>query len=442
MGNMNESETTNPETVNATEQMPQALPTESLQSSAARTSGFDNPPVPSAAPSSTQTTPIEAVSTDPVSVPAPSTGVTDSDESESNSEEQAPTPALASSPLPSSSPIAIPKPQGYVHPLIEMVNKGVSEADMICMLESFCGRQQVGTRPDGQPIYEVVDQTDYIGPVLQVFSYCSTNSKGQVVEWLLSNFVPLQVSYDNNFCFFQCLQYSSRASDGSLMADLLVRHESFFPSLQVLENLMSRSRTDLVKVCMSSPYLRGDLSTYRFTIAAYVDANQPDKISTLLNLIKQRESGQDLPIPDEIYPNPRLVQAQAQVPVPESMPVSESAPAPESMPIPAVYPPTGGYDDEEPILGEQITTGTAVCHAGLCISPPAPQRVGEPEPALVMSSARAGSPWSRACPISTPITIPISISNSQALEGQDVDPETKAYVSIPSPTRTEEPAEF
>ena len=196
----------------------------------------------------------------------------------------------------------ITKKSSYVHPFIDMITRNCSEAEMINTLQAFCGRIEVGTDSNNRLIYEAVDQTEFIGPVLQVFSYCANNGKKSVVEWLTKNFVPLQVSYDNNYCYFECLRWGHHD-----IADIIVMHESFCPDMQVLENLLSKNKYAHFKHCMASPYHRNDLYTYRFTFMHYVDTNEYAKIINLLQKIKQRLAGQTVEISDKIYPNPRFV---------------------------------------------------------------------------------------------------------------------------------------
>ena len=211
----------------------------------------------------------------------------------------------------SSSPVSVPKQTAikratYVHPFIDMINRNCSEAEMINTLQAFCGRVEVGTDQYGRSIYESVDQIEFTAPVLQVFSYCACNGKKSVVDWLVNNFVPLQVSYDNNHCFFECLRWKHYD-----IADMIARHESFNPSVEALENLLSRNKYADFGKCMLSPYLRGDFHTYRFTFQYYINNNQFSNANSLFQNIKQRTTNPDLVISDEVYPNPRLAQ-QAQ----------------------------------------------------------------------------------------------------------------------------------
>lgn len=208
-------------------------------------------------------------------------------------------------------PITISKnirKQPFVHPFIDMIYKDYSEEKMINMLQAFCGRIEIERDQYDRPIYEIVDQTEFIAPVLQVFSHCANNGKKEVVQWLVDNFVPLQVSYDNNYCFFECLKWKNYE-----IVDIIVDHESFYPSMEVLENLISRSKYAQIKKCMTSPYLQDDFGKYRFTIMHYVDNNQFVDINNLFMKIKQKLNNQQITIDDIVYPNPRLPKISSDV---------------------------------------------------------------------------------------------------------------------------------
>lgn len=212
-----------------------------------------------------------------------------------------------------------PRPK-YVHPFISMIERNSSEAEMINTLQAFCGRVQIGCDQYGRPIYEAVDQTEFIGPVLQVFSYCATNGRKNVVQWLLDNFVPLQVSYDNNFCYHECSRWKHLD-----IADMLCCHESFVPEVSILFNLLERSRYNVFRTCIQSPHLRGDFQTYRYTFLRYIDTSDYEAVKSLLSKINQRISGQTVEITDTVYPNPRLVpQQNSQTIVAEPVPTNDT----------------------------------------------------------------------------------------------------------------------
>ncbi len=142
----------------------------------------------------------------------------------------------------------------FVHPFITMIDKNVPESEMVNTLCAFVGPTEFGQDTNGNTIYESVDQTEFIAPVLQVFSFCASNGRKQVVQWLIENFVPLDVSYDNNFCYTESLRWSH-----SDIADMIACHESFRPNMEILENLISRKKYDVFKKCMTSPYITGTL---------------------------------------------------------------------------------------------------------------------------------------------------------------------------------------
>lgn len=191
---------------------------------------------------------------------------------------------------------AKPYKSDYIHPLIEMINRHHSESEMINMLETYCGTKLVGVDEFGNNIYEYVDQLSFFGPVMEVFAHCSGYGKKSVLIWLLEKYVPLDVSYDNNFCYFESLRYSHYT-----VTEMIVNHESFHPSLEVLENLLSRNKYELFNKCMSSPHLKGDLYTYRYTFQYYIINKQYQNINVLLQNINKRLTGQEIEISDKIY---------------------------------------------------------------------------------------------------------------------------------------------
>lgn len=211
-----------------------------------------------------------------------------------------PAPPISAVPVPSTTP------KSRNHPFFDMIDRNCSEAEMINMLQAFCGRTQVGTDQVGRPIYDVVDQLDFLAPVMQVFSYCATNGRRSVAQWILTNFVPLQVSYDNNFCYFDCLKYGFID-----IADMIAQHESFNPTFQALQNMLERQKYPLFMKCMSSPYLTSDMNTYRYTFMHYLEQSQYSNVVALFDLIKQRANNPSIEITDTVYPNPRLAAAAA-----------------------------------------------------------------------------------------------------------------------------------
>lgn len=259
-----------------------------------------------------------------------STPLLDPDNSSTATNEPQPSvqPSVQSS-VQSSAPTTKRLPQRkptYTHPFIDMINRNCSEAEMVNTLQVFCGRIEVGTDQYGRPIYESVDQIEFTAPVLQVFSYCANNGKKTVVKWLVDNFVPLQVSYDNNYCFFECLRWKHYD-----IADMIVQHESFNPTTEALENLLSRNKYADFRKCMVSPYLRGDMQTYRFTFQHYIDNNQYTNVNNLFQMIKRKLCEPDLQITDQIYPNPRLVQQSQVVQEPQNVEAIEAIEAIEAV---------------------------------------------------------------------------------------------------------------
>lgn len=195
--------------------------------------------------------------------------------------------------------------QKFIHPFIDMINKNCSPAEMINILQAFCGNIQVGKDDKGNTIFETVDQTEFLTAVLQVFCHCATYGKKSVVEWLMKEYIPLQVSYDNNYCYFECLKW-----DQYDIADMLVEHESFVPSMEVLENLLFRQKYEKFKKCMDSPNLPEEVRIYRFTLMHYIDEHQYYNARHLFYSIQKRMKGEKIHIEDWIYPNQKLSQLQ------------------------------------------------------------------------------------------------------------------------------------
>jgi len=207
-------------------------------------------------------------------------------------------------PTPQIIPQPVPKRPAYVHPFIELINRPAPETEIINTLSAFMCCTQIGTDSNGRPIYEEIDQTIFMGPITQVFSYGANNGRMQLTKWILDNYIPLQVSYDNNFCYFESLRWSHFQ-----IADMIAQHESFVPTINVLENFISRNKYDLFKHCMKSPYLRGDLQTYRFTFVKYISDANYVSVQNLLSVIKKKEKDESVIISDTICPNPLLIKS-------------------------------------------------------------------------------------------------------------------------------------
>src|SRR5579872_5767337 len=202
---------------------------------------------------------------------------------------------------------AVYKKSNYIHPFIELINRNAPEDEIIGTLSVFMSSIPLGTDDKGRPIYEAVDQLAFLVPVTQVFAYAANNGKKNLTKWLMDNFVPLRVSEDNNFCYFESLKWNHAE-----IADMIASHESFVPTMTTLESLMSRNRYDVFKKCMRSPHLTGDMQKYRFTFSSYIDNQKYHDVSNLLLKIKNKENGRDVQITDPILPDPRIAMRIAQ----------------------------------------------------------------------------------------------------------------------------------
>lgn len=105
-------------------------------------------------------------------------------------------------------------------PILEYVAKHAAEVDIIAMLAEFCLSNEE---------FESFDQYLIIGPVMILFHRCILENKGQVINWLMKNYYPLQVSYDNNVCYFH-----ARHRGANKIAVSITQHHSFVPTKSIL----------------------------------------------------------------------------------------------------------------------------------------------------------------------------------------------------------------
>ncbi|AAV50818.1 hypothetical protein [Acanthamoeba castellanii mimivirus] len=170
----------------------------------------------------------------------------------------------------------------YVHPVIDLINSNQSENEIIEVLKSFVGTNVVGTNENGQTIYDCVDQVELFGPAMQVFCHCACYGKKDVTDWILKNYVPLQVSYGDNFTFFETQKYKHFD-----ISDMLVKHESFVPSYEVMQNLLSRSKYDLLEHCLNNPNLEKSHIDHYNLFIQYLSNKQYSNINELLVSLKK-----------------------------------------------------------------------------------------------------------------------------------------------------------
>lgn len=187
----------------------------------------------------------------------------------------------------------------YAHPLLELVKKGASSAEIINLLETYCCCRKVGIDENGESIYDVGEQFMIVVPVTQLFSYCVSEGRHDPVVWMMKNYVPLQVSYDNNSFYLECMNHNH-----TYMAGLMVAHESFQPDVQVMEYMLRRGRYDHLKICMMSKKLSSEFCRYRFTMIHYIDHLMYEKVSSLFNRIKENIDDPTVIIPDVEMPDP------------------------------------------------------------------------------------------------------------------------------------------
>ena len=195
----------------------------------------------------------------------------------------------------------------YVHPFITMINEKRSEGEMINTLQAFCGGIEIGTDDNGNSIYEMVDQVEFIAPVLEVFSYCANNEKKQLFNGSVKILYHCKLVMT---IIFVILNVSS--GNITILQILLWHTKALIRTMEVLENLLERNKYAQFKHCMKSPFLLDEMNTYKFTFVHYIDNDQFSNVSNLLRKIKQRLSNKSISITDKIYPNPKLAKLQSQ----------------------------------------------------------------------------------------------------------------------------------
>lgn len=114
----------------------------------------------------------------------------------------------------------IPSKIVNISPLLEYVAKHALESDIIAMLAEFCLSKEQ---------FESFDQYLIIGPVMILFHRCVLENKSQVVSWLMENYYPLQVSYDNNVCYFH-----AKHKELHEITKAITEHHSFVPTKSML----------------------------------------------------------------------------------------------------------------------------------------------------------------------------------------------------------------
>ncbi|AZL89186.1 ankyrin repeat protein [Megavirus baoshan] len=160
----------------------------------------------------------------------------------------------------------------YIHPLIKLINSSTSENEIINTVISYCGIQKISENE-----YDIVDQFELFAPMTQLFCHCACYGKKQVVEWIMNNYIPLNVSYSDNFSYYECLKYGHTS-----IAELIVKHESFNPDATVLINLLDRNKSELFIHCMNNSNLDIALSTVKTSLIENIQLYRFDKIRTFL----------------------------------------------------------------------------------------------------------------------------------------------------------------
>lgn len=184
----------------------------------------------------------------------------------------------------------------YSHPLIQVLQRTHTQEDVIDTLQAFVGNTEAGVNPDGSIVYDVVDQMDYFPQVMEVFAYACGYGHEKIVQWLLDNYVPLDVSYNENQCFIECIRMGHIH-----IAKMIMEHESFNPSVDVL--IAVKNNDEYLRTYLMKPNLDGDLKTYRYTLLNYLENKQYTEIESLLNNIKYEIKIDDVILDEPIEVN-------------------------------------------------------------------------------------------------------------------------------------------
>lgn len=177
----------------------------------------------------------------------------------------------------------------YVNPLFELVKKGKSQQEIIDNLNAYCGTHEI--EGENEPMFEQVDQYEFIAPALQLFTHCACYGMKDVVQWFIDNYVPLQVSYDNNFCYFECLRYGHYD-----IIEMITRHESFEPSFSVMENMLQRSKHHLFMASFNNSNIPSEINDYHYTFRYLMDRSEYQRMRSLFNSLKERHLGNSVKI--------------------------------------------------------------------------------------------------------------------------------------------------
>lgn len=185
-----------------------------------------------------------------------------------------------------STPVSVqskPTNSAYTHPFIECIHNSASEEEMINTMEVFMGTTPADTPISVQPSYYVIDQMEFIVPVLHVFSNAVSIGKLRIIQWLMNNYVPLDVSYDDNFFYKDAIKTNQNDS-----ADLIITHPSFKSDMYVLENLLDRRKYDAFKKLVTKT--DGPIQSRAPTLCTYIDNGEIDNVRNLFNIIQIEES--------------------------------------------------------------------------------------------------------------------------------------------------------
>lgn len=164
------------------------------------------------------------------------------------------------------------------NPFSELVKHNAPDSEIVSMLEIFCGSVEVGHDEAGNAIYEYADQLQVFAYVMSLFVYCCEHDRTQAINWLLTKYAPLQVSYDGNFIFHNAYRKANW-----ILVEKLVAHASFVPDIQILTLLVRDGRMADLKICAQSVNLPAAFMAARDKLLTAAANNNRNELISIIN---------------------------------------------------------------------------------------------------------------------------------------------------------------
>lgn len=188
-----------------------------------------------------------------------------------------------------------------IHPLYELL-QDKSEPESIAILQTFCGTYEIGSDESGQMMYESVDQMQFFAPVMQYFSLYCGKGFNNAVKWIIDNFLPLNVSYNNNFCYFECISQEGVIINENII-NMIVSHDSFGISIKILESFINNNKRYIAKDKLYTANVSKPLEPFRYTLLTYLNDNKISDFDNLVECLKKQIIHSHPVISKNIYDN-------------------------------------------------------------------------------------------------------------------------------------------